>query len=112
MSARTVRTGRLAAAATTLALAATSVLGAAPAHAAPGTTCLADVLAADGNQLDRNWGDFDIVEKAVYAVLAAKPDSPVAVLADGDVRLTAFVPTDRAFRSLVADLTGDQLRTE
>jgi uncharacterized surface protein with fasciclin (FAS1) repeats len=112
MSARTVRTGRLAAAATTLALAATSVLGAAPAHAAPGTTCLADVLAADGNQLDRNWGDFDIVEKAVYAVLAAKPDSPVAVLADGDVRLTAFVPTDRAFRSLVADLTGDHLRTE
>ncbi len=34
------------------------------------------------------------------------------MLADGDVRLTAFVPTDRAFRKLVTDLTGDRKRTE
>ncbi len=112
MSARSARTRRLAAAATTVALAAGTALGAAPAQAAPGTTSLADVLAADGNHLDHTWGDFDIVEKAVYAVLAAKPDSPVALLADGNVRLTAFVPTDRAFRKLVTDLTGDRKHTE
>jgi uncharacterized surface protein with fasciclin (FAS1) repeats len=112
MSARSGRTGRLAAVATTVALAATTALAAAPAQAAPGTTSLAEVLAADGNHLDRNWGDFDIVEKAVHAVLAAEPGSPVAVLADGNTRLTAFVPTDRAFRKLVTDLTGDRKATE
>ena len=106
------RTVRAAAAGLTAALAA-SALVAAPAQAAPrGTTSLAEVLAADGNRLDRNWDDFDIVEKAVYAVLQAKPDSPVAVLADGDTALTAFVPTDRAFRRLVHDLTGDRKARE
>ena len=91
------------------ALASAAVIGAAPAQAAPtGTTSLAEVLAADGNKLDGSWDDFDIVEKAVYAVLEAKPGSPVAVLADGDTALTAFVPTDRAFRKLVTDLTGDR----
>ena len=106
----TVRTIATAAAG---ALAAAAVVGAAPAQAAPsGTTSLAEVLAADGNKLDRNWDDFDIVEKAVYAVLEAKPDSDVAVLADGGTALTAFVPTDRAFRKLVTDVTGDRLATE
>jgi len=108
MTFRPTRLTSLAAAAAT-ALAG-GVLVAAPAQAAAapqGTTSLAEVLAADGNRLDRNWDDFDIVEKAVYAVLDAKPDSPVAVLADGDTALTAFVPTDRAFRRLVRDLTGD-----
>lgn len=87
-------------------------LVAAPAQAAHGTTSLAEVLAADGNRFDRQWDDFDIVEKAVYRVLRAKPDSPVAVLADGDTALTAFVPTDRAFRRLVRDLTGHTLHRE
>jgi uncharacterized surface protein with fasciclin (FAS1) repeats len=85
---------------------------AATAAAPKGTTSLAEVLAADGNRYDRNWDDFDIVEKAVYAVLEAKPESPVAVLADGNTALTAFVPTDRAFRRLVFDLSGDRLARE
>lgn len=110
---RTHLTVRTIATAAAGALAAAAVVGAAPAQAAPsGTTSLAQVLAADGNRLDGNWGDFDIVEKAVYAVLAAKPNSPVAVLADGSTALTAFVPTDRAFRHLVTDLTGDRKATE
>ncbi len=110
---RTHRTIRTIATAAAGALAAAAVAGVAPAQAAPtGTTSLAQVLAADGNKLDGNWDDFDIVEKAVYAVLEAKPDSPVAVLADGDTALTAFVPTDRAFRKLVTDLTGDRKATE
>lgn len=89
-----------------------------PATAAPGpapkagNTSLAEVLGADGVKLDDNWQDFDIVEAAVYAVLDAKPDSPVGLLANGKVRLTAFVPTDNAFRKLVKDLTGKAPGTE
>jgi len=54
---------------------------------------------------DRNWYDFDILDNAVGAVLAAKPSSPVAVLADGTVPLTAFLPNDRAFQVLAFQLT-------
>jgi uncharacterized surface protein with fasciclin (FAS1) repeats len=106
---------------TTTALAAVLSLGlvAAPAQAADqhssaktGTKSLAQVLAADGTHLDHNWYDFDIVEKAVLTVLDAKPDSPVAVLTQGKKRLTAFIPTDAAFRRLVTDLTGKTPKTE
>lgn len=97
-------------------LALTSTIATAPATAAPsekvGTTSLAAVLGDDGQRLDRNWNDFDIVEAAVYAVLAAKPGSPVGLLADGDTRLTAFVPTDRAFRKFVRGIKGFAPKTE
>lgn len=94
----------------TASLAATALLGGAavglaPAASAAGTTSLATVLAADGSGFDRSWYDFDIVDNAVAAVLAAKPTSPVAVLADGTVPLTAFLPNDRAFQVLAHDLT-------
>jgi uncharacterized surface protein with fasciclin (FAS1) repeats len=90
-----------------------AALAAPPATAAPsGTTSLAAVLAADGDTFDRNWYDFDIVDQAVAAVLAAKPDSPVAVLADGTVPVTAFLPNDRAFQLLAHDLTHRWERTE
>ncbi len=71
-----------------------------------GERSLVEVLAADGQSFDSNWNDFDIVEQAALAVLGAKPGSAVGVLADGSTKLTAFVPTDRAFRRLVGDLTG------
>ena len=83
-----------------------------PVHQRAGTKSLAKVLAADGTKLDHNWQDFDILEQAVLAVIAAKPSSPVALLADGNVRLTAFIPTDQAFRNLVGDLTGKRPGTE
>ena len=109
----------LGAAALTLAVGATALVptsaGAATAADKPrgaGTTSLAEVLGADGVKLDRKWGDFDITEAAAYAVIEANPDSPVALLADGKTRLTAFVPTDRAFRTLVKDLTDKKLGTE
>jgi uncharacterized surface protein with fasciclin (FAS1) repeats len=92
------------------ALALTSLI-ATPANAS-GTTSLATVLDTSNAAFDRNWADFDILTAAVNAVLAAKPDSAVAVLADGNTELTAFIPTDRAFRKLVKDLTGKTLRTE
>ena len=99
---------------TVLGATATAATGAAePAQAdKAGNKSLATVLGKDGTELDRNWHDFDIVEAAVYAVLDAKPDSPVAVLADGKTRLTAFIPNDRAFQLLVKDLKGFAPGTE
>jgi uncharacterized surface protein with fasciclin (FAS1) repeats len=81
---------------------------AAQASAPLGTRSLAQVLARGGTGFDHNPYDFDILTAAVGAVLKAKPDSPVAVLADGNVALTAFLPTDRAFENLVRDLTGSR----
>ena len=100
-----MRIRRLAASLATTALVGGAVVGLAPAASAAGTTSLASVLAADGAGFDRSWYDYDIVDNAVNAVLAAKPDSPVAVLADGTVPLTAFLPNDRAFQVLAYDLT-------
>jgi uncharacterized surface protein with fasciclin (FAS1) repeats len=77
-----------------------------------GTRSLAKVLAKDGSGFDHNWHDYDIVDNAVGAVLAAKPGSAVGVLADGRTPVTAFLPDDRAFRILVTDLTGKKPRTE
>ena len=77
-----------------------------------GTRSLAKVLAKDGSGFDHNWHDYDIVDNAVGAVLAAKPGSAVGVLADGKTPVTAFLPDDRAFRILVTDLTGKKPRTE
>lgn len=106
-------TKRIAAAAVAVAVAATGVMSTAgPASAAPGETSLAEVLAADGNSFDGNWDDFDILDRAVSVVLDANPTSDVAVLADGSTPLTAFIPTDRAFRRLVYDLTGKRLGSE
>ncbi len=103
----------------TLGLAGTAALVSAPSasahewgHSATGTRSLAAVLAKDGPGYDRNWNDFDIVDNAVTAVLTAKPASPVGVLADGKVALTAFLPTDRAFRRLASDLTGKHYTSE
>lgn len=84
----------------------------AAATAASGQRSLAAVLASDRNGFDHNPNDFDVLEAAVKAVLAAKPSSPVTVLADGSQPLTAFLPTDRAFRRLVHALTGRWVRSE
>ncbi len=94
-------------------LAGATFLAAPPATATTaGDRSLAALLTADGNTFDRNSRDYDIVTEAVLAVLAQKPTSPVAVLADGDVPLTAFLPNDRAFRLLVKDLTGNWVKSE
>lgn len=77
-----------------------------------GTRSLATALAADRPGFDRNWRDYDVVEAAVGAVLKAKPNSPVKVLADGRVALTAFIPTDQAFRNLASDLTKKRYSNE
>jgi uncharacterized surface protein with fasciclin (FAS1) repeats len=77
-----------------------------------GTRSLAKLLAADGNRFDSKWADFDILDRAVRTVLKAKPDSAVSTLKDGSVALTAFAPTDQAFRLLAQEATGKQFATE
>jgi uncharacterized surface protein with fasciclin (FAS1) repeats len=100
---------RLLVSVTALAAVLTPAVGA-QASAPQGTRSLAQVLAKGGAGFDRNPYDFDILTAAVNAVLKAKPGSKVAVLADGKVALTAFLPTDRAFENLVRDLTGSRAR--
>ena len=105
----------LTAALATTALATTAALTAAPSAQAADRarpTSLAQVLAADGHRFDKNWGDFDILDAAVTAVLKAKPESPVGILAKRKAKLTAFLPTDRAFRRLATSLTGTRPATE
>jgi uncharacterized surface protein with fasciclin (FAS1) repeats len=106
----------LTAALATTTLAASATLALAPgAQAAPERdkpTSLAQVLAADGHKFDKKWGDFDILDAAVMAVLDAKPKSAVAVLAKPKTKLTAFLPTDSAFRQLATALTGTKPKTE
>lgn len=101
---------------TALVLTGTAVVATtAPAQTAEqrlGTRSLAKVLAADGNRFDQNWQDFDILDRAIRLVLAAKPDSAVGVLKDGKQRLTAFAPTDQAFRRLAQDVTGKRYASE
>ncbi len=89
-----------------VALGGVTVAPAASAHAPTGTKSLASVLTSGKVGFDRNSRDYDILTAAVLAVLKAKPGSPVGVLADGTVALTAFLPTDRAFERLVKQLTG------
>lgn len=107
---RTLRRAALAAAI----LVPAGLLAAAPSATAAneGTTSLATVLGAGQAKFDMNAKDYDIVTKAVEAVLAAKPDSPVKVLADGTTALTAFVPNDQAFKNLASALTGKKVRSE
>ncbi|GAA1479326.1 hypothetical protein GCM10009623_37720 [Nocardioides aestuarii] len=102
------RSTRLAALAASTALAATGLAATASPASAGESPSIAALLAADGLSFDDSWQDFDILDQAVNDVLTAKPDSPVAALADGSVPLTVFAPNDRAFRRLVADLTGDR----
>jgi hypothetical protein len=100
---------RLVVTASALALAASGAALAAPAAtAAPtGTTPLSDVLLADGDTFDSNKWDYDIVTQAALTVIdATGGDTDVALLTQGDVALTAFIPRDVAFYRLVKDLTG------
>jgi uncharacterized surface protein with fasciclin (FAS1) repeats len=94
----------------TAAVMATTALGApgAQAHKKTGTQSLAAVLTKDTSGFDRRSGDFDVLTAAVLAVLDAKPNSPVKVLTDGTVKLTAFVPTDAAFQQLAKEVTAQR----
>ena len=85
---------------------------AAPAAQADNHKSLAEVLDVGNAKFDKDSGDFDILTKAAEAVLAAKSASAVAVLADGDVALTVFAPTDQAFMDLASALAGSDIMDE
>lgn len=76
-----------------------------------GSNSLAAVLTAK-NSFDTNKNNFDIVTAAVLAVLKAKPASDVAILTDGNIPVTAFIPNDGAFLNLVKALTGKAPKNE
>ena len=83
-----------------------------PAPAPTPKPTLAEVLLSDkayddANGFDRSWKDFDIVTQAVLAF----PDLTAAAL-DPTASLTAFLPTDAAFKRLASALTGKQVRSE
>jgi uncharacterized surface protein with fasciclin (FAS1) repeats len=88
---------------------------ASPAQAEPGTKSLASILLKDTTEgmpnFDKNGQDFDILTAAVLAVLDADPESPVSLLTDGEVRLTAFIPVDAGFVK-TAKALGVEAKTE
>jgi len=89
-----------------------AIIGLPQAQAASkGTRSLASVLTAK-NSFDKNSKNYDIVTAAILAVLKAKPNSPVKVLTQGSVAVTAFIPNDRAFENLVTALTMKTPKSE
>lgn len=93
-------------------VAATAPTQASTSHHPPGTRSLAQVLAMDGHGFDHNPRDFDIADKFVMRVLAAKPHSPLAILTKGRQPVTAFLPTDGAFRRAAVDIVGKRFTSE
>jgi uncharacterized surface protein with fasciclin (FAS1) repeats len=82
---------------------------AASATTPPTQPTLAEILAASGPIGDRDWYDFDIINGVVGAILAADTDnnSPLRLALDpNSPKLTVFLPNDRAFQALAADLLG------
>lgn len=71
-----------------------------------GTVPLASAFNLDAPAFDNNWRDHDILVHIIKRVLAAKPESPLAVLGDGTVPLTLLAPDDFAFRSLAGYRNG------
>lgn len=76
------------------------------------TMPLTEVLNLPRASFDDNLGDYDIFTQLFMDVWGALPDSAVSAISQGDVALTAFVPTDRAFRKLVRHLTGTAPKNE
>lgn len=85
-----------------------SLAFAAPAGASsPTAPTLKQILDSQGGGFDRNWYDFDIIDAVVDKILAENPSSPLALAGDPkSPKLTVFLPNDRAFQALAADLLG------
>ena len=73
-----------------------------------GSILLADTSGPE-NQ-NANGDDYDILLAQVLRVLEAKPESPVGILLDPTVELTAFLPDDAAF--LATGLLPGRVRNE
>lgn len=60
-------------------------------------------------QADKRYGSFNIIGNVVLALADTGDLSAADVEALGSAEITAFLPTDRAFRRLVADLSGKRV---
>lgn len=89
---------------TAMATAIAATIALAPSAQADEGMTLADILLSDGDRFDTNQNDFDIVTEAVIATGLGD--------AAGSLELTAFLPTDKAFRILVEDLYGVSIMDE
>jgi uncharacterized surface protein with fasciclin (FAS1) repeats len=76
------------------------------------TAPLTEVLNLPRASFDNNLGDFDVFTAVFMDVWGALPESTVSAISNGDTALTAFVPTDRAFRKLVKYLSGKMPSSE
>lgn len=76
------------------------------------TSPLTEILNLPRAEFDSNLGDYDVFTAVFMDTWGMLPESSLKVLADGNTALTAFVPTDRAFRKLVRHLTGKSLSSE
>ena len=76
------------------------------------TMPLTEVLNLSRADFDDDLGDYDIFTYLFMEVWGGKPLSAVGVISDGYVPLTAFIPTDRAFRKLTTAITGKVLKNE
>ena len=76
------------------------------------TMPLTEVLNLSRAGFDDDLGDYDIFTYLFMEVWGATPLSAVGVMSDGYVPLTAFIPTDRAFRKLTTAITGKRLKNE
>jgi len=75
-----------------------------PALQADHHMTLAEILLADGDDFDNDQNDYDIVTQFVL-------ETQLDTAADEET-LTAFLPTDKAFRILVEDVYGLSIRDE
>jgi uncharacterized surface protein with fasciclin (FAS1) repeats len=91
---------KLATAAVALAMAGSIAVASPAAAQDDALPTLADILEAQGGGTDRNWYDFDILAAGVgVAGLSETLDTE-------GLDVTVFIPNDRAFQALVADLFG------
>lgn len=77
-----------------------------------GINALTNVLNVGEFAFDDNLADFDVLTFLALDIMGTRPNSKVWALADGNVQLTAFLPTDRAFKKLVKALTGNSYVSE
>lgn len=77
-----------------------------------GINALTNVLNVGEFAFDSNLADFDVLTYLALDIMGTRPNSPVWALADGNVQLTAFIPTDRAFKKLIKGLTGQSYVSE
>lgn len=99
-----------AAVAASLAVAGTLAVGSTANAQEASTNTFADILEAQGGGTDRNWYDYDILAAAVGVVAASGVDTElIDALSNPSADLTVFLPNDRAFQALAADLFGWRL---